>query len=475
MALSDALLGFATGAAGVINTDAEANRDFMRKHKAKINESKLIRQEKAHDAAKAKYDTVQEWGSGPQGQYMHLKSAGLDHDQAVKAVKDPVFAAKVKKKLDGVKNPGVWIPGAIGISDEEYRAQYGTETVGSKLLGKFSSLTERRKGYREDEATGRAADSAAEAQMAVDTFGEEAPTPTAADELSSGFFTSEEESPQDELLRMDAERVEIEGRLERDPTNEDDKRLLTNINNRIEKISTFGRTDADLDFKTRNQRQLAQVTNNITNIDIALRSLTQLSKTATQKHKGAAGAVAGFKNAIVDTVRGLTDLTSFTESSTDADRISQVQATGITDANLDELTGGALKGLNRVDQYNAIYAIAGGMKDFQRKAVNNLDIQLAMDLLKKSGGSEGAGVILGLEQSLRTRQSQLYKSTYLMEGLTPNESARFGREYLKSIDVERAKNDGTNNGYKMNEKGEIFISTPDGKLILLKDFLVRGG
>ncbi|MEE8598876.1 MAG: hypothetical protein V3S69_05105 [Dehalococcoidales bacterium] len=164
--IGDALLGLTSGAASVINKDAEANREFMRKHKAKIAESQLIRQEKAHDAKRAKYSDVQEWGTGETGQYMHMFKVLGDHDQAVKALKDPAFAAQIKAKLEAAQDPGEFTPYNIGMSDESYRAQFGQETIGSKLLGKFSSTSERRKTFRDDEAAGRKADSAAIAQQA---------------------------------------------------------------------------------------------------------------------------------------------------------------------------------------------------------------------------------------------------------------------------------------------------------------------
>lgn len=157
MAIADALLGFATGAAGVVNEDAAKSRDFMRKQKAKIAESRLVRQEKKHDASKAQFSQVQKYGTGETGQYMHAFSIFKDHNQAVKAVKEGMFA----KTLSDIKDPGEFIPYAVGVSDEEFRSIYGDTSMASKLMSKFGKVKGRRQTFRDDERAGTDADSAA--------------------------------------------------------------------------------------------------------------------------------------------------------------------------------------------------------------------------------------------------------------------------------------------------------------------------
>lgn len=463
--IGDALLGFASGAAGVINKDADANREFMRKHKAKIAESQLIRQEKAHDAKRAQFNDVNEYGTDKYGQYMHMFKKLGDHDQAVAAVNDSTFAAKIKKNLEGVKDPGTFVPYAVGMSDEAYRSQFGQDTIGSKLLQKLGVTRDRRQTFRDDEMAGKSADSAKIIGKAQATFGPETPV----EQTGIDFFgKKKDEESTDELIRMMEERVELEADLEKDPDDTDAKRRLGEVNNRIDKISAGGRTDADLEVKMRNKRQIQEASQRLVSIDSALRSLDRVAAVSSPEQKLAAGGLQTFGTLVQDTVRGLTDLTNLTESSTDADRIAMIRAAGVTDADLTELEGGPLKGATAVAKMNAIYAVAGGMKAFERRQVNNMDIELATKLLKKLGGDEGPGVIMGLQRALKDRREALYKDMYLMEGLSPEESLRFGIGYLTARGVE-------SNGYKELANGDIIIETPTGKGMTLKDFLIRGG
>jgi hypothetical protein len=157
MALSDALLGFASGAASVVNEDATKNRDFMRKQKAKIAESRLVRQEKQHDAKKAKWDAVQIYGTGDTGQYMHALSIFDDKDMAAAAVKEGMFA----KTLLDVKDPGKFVPYEIGVSNEEFHSIYGNESMAGKLMSKFGKVKNRRQEFRDSERAGSVADAKA--------------------------------------------------------------------------------------------------------------------------------------------------------------------------------------------------------------------------------------------------------------------------------------------------------------------------
>lgn len=199
MAIADALLGLATGAAGVINDDAQKNRDFMRKHKAKINESRLIRQEKAHDAKKAQFNAKQEWGTGDTGILIHATKVLGSVEAAKEALRDPGFVASMKHSLEGAKDPGVWVPDEVQMSDEDYRAQYGSDTIGSRLLGKFSAVGERRKDFRKDQAAGEAADTAAIASQVT------APTEAGGDGFEEPSLTS--------LIEKEVDPLEIKSTL----------------------------------------------------------------------------------------------------------------------------------------------------------------------------------------------------------------------------------------------------------------------
>jgi hypothetical protein len=178
MAIADALLGAVTGAAGVINEDAVKNRDFMRKQKAKIAESRLVRQEKTHDAAKAKYAAVQAYGTGERGQFMHaMKIFGNDKKLARKAVKDNMFA----DTLAGIKDPGEFVPYSIAVSDEEYRSIYGDESMAGKLMSKFGKVKGRRQSYRNDTSAGETEADAAMFKVAQGEYPDAGVAPAATD------------------------------------------------------------------------------------------------------------------------------------------------------------------------------------------------------------------------------------------------------------------------------------------------------
>lgn len=505
--IGDALLAFTSGAAGVINEDAQKSREFMRKQKAKIAESRLVRQEKVHDKKVAEYDVVRQYGTGMKAQYMHIFNITKDDEVAARAAKSGEFESVLK----GIKDPGEFVPYAVGMSNAEYREVYGNESIGSKLLSKFGKVDERRSTYRTDERAGRNADmqtlsDRADALGIKDVVTE---TPSSffdrekaikihgkAEEMlvdnkltlvsrsETGEFivggkvvhpdrvsvVDEADKSADALIRFQEERLALEEDLRKNPNDTDAERRLADVNSMINKMTTLvGRTEADEDFRTRNKRRLQQVTSQLTNIDIALRSLVRLGKVSTEKQKGAPGALQDFGLALKDAVRGLSDLAGLTESITDDDRKSIIRAAGITDATLEKLEGGALRGLNLVEKYNVVYAVAGGMKDFGRKAVNNLDITLAMELVSKVGGSQGAGVILGLERALKNRQIDLYKNAFLMEGLTTDESTRFGRRYLEASENIDSK------GWFIAKDGTVYIEGPNDTALNLKEFLVRGG
>ena len=164
--IGNILLGVASGAAGAINKDAEANREFMRKHRAKVNESAMIRQEKAHDAKKARWNDVNKHGTGDTGVFIYAKQVLGSAEAAEKAMTDPAFVASVRNSLEKVQDPGELVLDTVGMSKEEHAAQFGTDTLATKLLGKFGVVRDRRRGFREDQENGRQADVDADAAMA---------------------------------------------------------------------------------------------------------------------------------------------------------------------------------------------------------------------------------------------------------------------------------------------------------------------
>jgi hypothetical protein len=161
---SDALLSLGSGAADVINKDAEADRAFMRKQKAKIAESRTVRQEKAYDKKKAEWDNVQKYGTGKVGQYMHAWNIFKDANQAAKAVADGTFA----EHLQSIQDPGTFTPYEIAVTDEEVRKQIGDDSLAGKIMSKFGKVKSRRATQRSDQTAvldARSAEVAADAKV----------------------------------------------------------------------------------------------------------------------------------------------------------------------------------------------------------------------------------------------------------------------------------------------------------------------
>jgi hypothetical protein len=175
----DALLGIATGAANVINKDAEKDREFMRKQKVKIADSRLIRQEKEYDKRKAQYDMVQKYGTDEKGQYMHAYGIFKDHTQAVRATKAGIFSDVLKT----IKDPGTFTPYDIGlVTDEEVRSRYGDNSVTGKILGAFGNTKARRSDVRLGQQNGRTQEMDALSLRADEALGLGKFTPVAEDE-----------------------------------------------------------------------------------------------------------------------------------------------------------------------------------------------------------------------------------------------------------------------------------------------------
>lgn len=153
--IGSALLGIATGAANVINEDAEKDRAFMRKQKVKIADSRLVRQEKEYDARKAQWDQVQKYGKDRKGQYMHAWNIFKDDKQALRAANSGFFA----QALNDIKDPGTFTPYDIGlVTDEEVRARYGDSSIAGKILGAFGNTKARRADVRSGQQKGRTMD-----------------------------------------------------------------------------------------------------------------------------------------------------------------------------------------------------------------------------------------------------------------------------------------------------------------------------
>lgn len=166
--IGDALLGIATGAANVINEDAAKDREFMRKQKVKIADSRLVRQEKDYDARKAQWDVIQKYGTDKKGQYMHAYGIFKDHNQAIRAVNAGIFESALK----GIKDPGTFVPYDIGlVTDEEVRARYGNSSVAGKIMGAFGNTKTRRADQREGERIGRGQNADTVSQKADQALG----------------------------------------------------------------------------------------------------------------------------------------------------------------------------------------------------------------------------------------------------------------------------------------------------------------
>jgi len=170
--IGNVLLGMASGAAGAINKDAEANREFIRKRQSKVADSQLIRQEKAYDKRRADYDNVKKNGTGPNAQYVYAMGIFNDPKKAAAAAHAGVFANAVAN----IKDPGEFVPYDVGISDQEARNRYGRDTLGGKLLSKFGINEERRREFRKDESAGRDAELEQLSQQARVAMGDETPT-----------------------------------------------------------------------------------------------------------------------------------------------------------------------------------------------------------------------------------------------------------------------------------------------------------
>lgn len=146
--IGDALLGLASGAADVINKDAEANREFLRKQKAKMIDSRIVRQEKEYDKKKADWDFVNKYGTGQKAQYMYAMQQFKDADQAEEAMKLGTFAGV----LSGIKDPGQFTPYSVAVSDEEVLRTYGDDSIAAKIMGSFGSNKARRTDQRVSES-----------------------------------------------------------------------------------------------------------------------------------------------------------------------------------------------------------------------------------------------------------------------------------------------------------------------------------
>ncbi len=172
MAISDTLLSFASGAANVINKDAESDRDFMRKQRAKIAESRMVRQEKDYDKRKAEWDNAQKYGTDKVGQYMHAFGIFKDHAQATKAMNDGIFASTLK----GFKNPGQFTPYEVAITDDDVRQAVGDTSIAGKIMGRFGKVKTRRSTQRSDQSSIQTAQSAELAVIARQAAGVTDPT-----------------------------------------------------------------------------------------------------------------------------------------------------------------------------------------------------------------------------------------------------------------------------------------------------------
>jgi hypothetical protein len=160
MAISDTLLSFASGAADVINKDAESDRDFMRKQRAKIAESRMVRQEKDYDKRKTEWDNAQKYGTDKVGQYMHAFGIFKDHAQATKAMNDGIFASTLK----GFKNPGQFTPYEVAITNDDVLQSVGDTSIAGKIMGRFGKVKTRRAEQRSDQAV---VNNASDAELAV--------------------------------------------------------------------------------------------------------------------------------------------------------------------------------------------------------------------------------------------------------------------------------------------------------------------